>query len=490
MVIGCVAFAGLVLAFAIFAYHRHQLRHAESAALGRSNVRSMTLDEDDDDTSGPNTRFIGAVGVSGAPLYDRLRGGNTLDSPGEGGGINPSGDARGQDDAGGGSLPPIATISPIGEGEAAILMHPANRSAADFSDFDTVPLSPPKSPALSDDAYSSPIAGPSSSEWLGGHPASNAALPPGSPQSVGRLSPVARPVSPSSVYSDDMLPNHKSVRSPDIPPELPAAALGGLYASRSGSISSHGHGEFASGPGSSAHGHGPGSSSGGNGSSIGHKSSGVGYMSGPGSSGSHQARAPLLPRARPQPPPVPSSLLPTQRKPPDLPPSAQVDDDDDDDDRRSRVSGLIGRSLRGFRRRSARASVTSLGTITQQQQAISPTASTVLLASPRPTLEQSRPTSIYRPQSPTLAGALPPPIPKGALPPAMPGARTAWSGLLLGPLPEPSPALTEGSSMHAPEGLLDPRLGLLGVHGMQSQGAISFRDDMDYSRPIGGVSCA
>ena len=55
----------------------------------------------------------------------------------------------------------------------------------------------------------------------------------------------------------------------------------------------------------------------------------------------------------------------------------------------------------------------------------------------------------------------------------------------------PSPALTEGSSVNVPEGLLDPRLALrLGAQGMQSQGAISFRDDMDYSRPIGGVSAA
>ncbi|KAI0746582.1 hypothetical protein C8Q80DRAFT_1059897, partial [Daedaleopsis nitida] len=146
----------------------------------------------------------------------------------------------------------------------------------------------------------------------------------------------------------------------------------------------------------------------------------------------------------------------------------------------------------------------------------SPAASTTLLsgASPRqsvydPATGGVRPSSIFRPQSPTL-DALPratvgqvAPIPEGALPPSTPGgggpalgmrARTAsggpvWPGL--GPLlanPDmPSPALTEGSSTHAPDGLLDPRLGLFGQHGMQSQGAISFRDDMDYSRPIGGL---
>lgn len=51
----------------------------------------------------------------------------------------------------------------------------------------------------------------------------------------------------------------------------------------------------------------------------------------------------------------------------------------------------------------------------------------------------------------------------------------------------PSPAPTEGSSHNAPEGLLDPRLGQLGTVAMRSQGAISFRDEMDYSRPIGGL---
>lgn len=51
----------------------------------------------------------------------------------------------------------------------------------------------------------------------------------------------------------------------------------------------------------------------------------------------------------------------------------------------------------------------------------------------------------------------------------------------------PSPAPTEGSSHNAPEGLLDPRLGQLGTVAMRSQGAISFRDEVDYSRPIGGL---
>lgn len=65
-----------------------------------------------------------------------------------------------------------------------------------------------------------------------------------------------------------------------------------------------------------------------------------------------------------------------------------------------------------------------------------------------------------------------------------------WRGLagLFGAPDVPSPAPTEASSAGAPEGLLDPHR--LGAHaaGMRSSGAISFRDEVDYSRPIGGVS--
>ncbi|EIW55916.1 uncharacterized protein TRAVEDRAFT_90702, partial [Trametes versicolor FP-101664 SS1] len=135
----------------------------------------------------------------------------------------------------------------------------------------------------------------------------------------------------------------------------------------------------------------------------------------------------------------------------------------------------------------------------------SPAASSTLLASASP--RQSvydpasvRPSSIFRPQSPTL-GALPEPgfaQAQGAGGPGPSGDThplaastgvSAWPGFaaLFGPQAMPSPALTEGSSVHAPDGLLDPRIGLGARPGMQSQGALSFRDDMDYSRPIGGL---
>ena len=80
----------------------------------------------------------------------------------------------------------------------------------------------------------------------------------------------------------------------------------------------------------------------------------------------------------------------------------------------------------------------------------------------------TRPPSLVRAHSPTMAAPLP-------------GFSFAAPDL-------PSPALTDVSSHNAPEGLLHPRLGVLRADAMQSNGAISFRDDMDYSRPIGAVS--
>ncbi|KAI0765166.1 hypothetical protein C8Q74DRAFT_1204839 [Fomes fomentarius] len=172
------------------------------------------------------------------------------------------------------------------------------------------------------------------------------------------------------------------------------------------------------------------------------------------------------------------------------------------------MSGLIDRSLRGLHLRSARASVpplpvtptspsaptTSLPSVSQRQSVYDPAT--------------ARPSSIVRPLSPTLDSlpAVPivrhePTIPEDAQPQSIPSSGSAPNASARGPIwpglgqlhanpAMPSPALTEGSSTHAPDGLLDPRLSLLGQHGMQSQGAISFRDDMDYSRPIGEASWA
>lgn len=496
LIVGCIAFTGLLVAWALFAYRRHRIHReqteAAAAVLGGSGLRAMTLDEEDEDD--PQTRFVGAGSVSraGGPLYDRLRGGNTLGSPGEEDIASPLGDTRGQDEAGGGTsvLAPVPILGRVGTGEDASLMHPANRSAPNVllqGSTDAlvgVPLSPPKSPVKSLAGTSTSGPGPDPAEWLGGRPVSFPSVPAGSSSGARPMS-----MSQSSIYSDEAL----SANRQSVGPELAtAAALGGAYMSRNGSMSSHGH-VYAS---SSAHGHASGSSSGGHGHSS-------------GQTGSSHAHSPLLPQG-----PVPGSLLPTQKQVP-VPPSAyrDVDEEGRSPATQRRMSGFLNRSLRGLRIGGSRVSVSSMSPAVGSP-VVSPSASTTLLAAASPresTIDPAptRRTSIFRPKSPTL-GTLPSPviqpqptIPVGTMAARVPGgpalspsARTAhglpvWPGL--GPLhhaPDmPSPALTEGSSMHAPDGLLDPTLGMrLGAQGMQSQGAISFRDDIDYSRPIGGVS--
>ncbi|KAI0075814.1 hypothetical protein K474DRAFT_1563868, partial [Panus rudis PR-1116 ss-1] len=100
-----------------------------------------------------------------------------------------------------------------------------------------------------------------------------------------------------------------------------------------------------------------------------------------------------------------------------------------------------------------------------------------------------RGSSIRRPQSPTIEIPQVPhfrphqgTIPEDGIPPGVP----TWP--MFGPPDMPSPVWTEHSSQHAPEGLLDPKLGMrLGMAGMESSAAISLRDDVDYSRPIGAL---
>ncbi|KAH9855694.1 hypothetical protein C2E23DRAFT_724263 [Lenzites betulinus] len=251
---------------------------------------------------------------------------------------------------------------------------------------------------------------------------------------------------------------------------------------------------------SSAHGHaggGTGSSSGGHGSSNGHKTGTTGSSSGHTRASqalSSQGHAPLIG--------APSSLLPTQKHAP----SSYVGDEESGRSPR-RASTFLGRSLRGLRIRSPRHSVVSLSGVASPPASASPAASSAnFSASPRVSMAEAPstglPPSIVRPLSPSL-GTLPrspfaqvpvvnPSSGPGGGPALGPHAVTAsglpvWPGLTaaLGQLAMPSPAPTEGSSVNAPEGLLDPRF----AHrpGMQSQGALSFRDDMDYSRPIGGL---
>lgn len=499
LVIGCIAFVGLIAAWASFVHRRHRMQRlqAEAAApaLGRgSRIRALTLgEEDEDEPNGPATRFVGAGLVSygaGGAVYDRLRGGNQLESPGDSGAISPTRDTRNQDEAGGGlgepTLPPIPIVG--GYGEEASLMHPANRSAADIGshqpshvalgELGVVPPSPLKSPtrSVSRSVRTPHSLGVEPAEWLGGRP--------------------LRPVSADSVYSNEALSNTHSLHDLAAAAATSVALGGAALASHNDSVSSHGHDGYAL---SSAHGHAAGSSSGGHGSSSGHR--------GGSSSGGHNrantvpsssSHAPLLP-------PTPSSLLPTQIQPP--PPATSsyrnVEDWGSTSNPR-RMSGLIDRSLRGLHLRSARLSVPPLPV-----NSTSPSAPTTFLSSgsPRQSVYDpatARPSSIVRPLSPTLGSlsAVPivrhePTIPEDAQPQSIQGSGGAPDASARGPIwpglgqlhanpAMPSPALTEGSSTH--DGLLDPRWSLLGQHGMQSQGAISFRDDMDYSRPIGEAS--
>ncbi|TCD62657.1 hypothetical protein EIP91_006579 [Steccherinum ochraceum] len=270
-----------------------------------------------------------------------------------------------------------------------------------------------------------------------------------------------------------------------------AGSSGHEHTSGSGGGSSSGHGR----PGSSG---GPGSSSQGHGA---------------GSSGSHGAKRQSWGDGRRS--PGPSSLLPSYVQPPPTAykrRKAKDGGESDSEERegfRERSRSFLGRPLK-WRVRGGRPSSASFS---GQSPALSPMTSnkprrgstslvttptgsafpdspfgvlpTVLTPSPpaSPPSFTTASTSLQRHQTTQFA------IPEDRVPSLdVPG----WPGLgpLHGGTPAlPSPALTERSAHGAPEGLLDPRLGFkVGVPtGMASSAALSFRDDMDYSRPIGGL---
>ncbi|KAI0827011.1 hypothetical protein BC628DRAFT_190868 [Trametes gibbosa] len=531
LIVGLIAFVGIVAAWGFFAYRRHHIHRmqaeAATTALGRSNGgnRAFVLDEDDEDRGGLATQFVGGAPASlpqdGVTVaYDCLRGGNNMESPSNDAvETRPIGDAQGHDDAGRGIVG-LAPVPIVGTGEDASLMHPANRSAADV----TLPVAldpdaemgvlphprTPRSPPFSVGSRRSSGPGPEPAAWLGGRAASygslnhSNAVDPFKTDAVLHTSPSSPtyPSSRSSVYSDEGATTLPSGFDAQLAATA-AGALSGAFASRNASMSSHSHGGQVSG--SSAHGHaggGTGSSSGGYGSSSGHKTGNTGSSSGHtrGSAPtSTQGHAPLIG------PTAPSSLLPTQTHAP----SSYHDVGDEESGRASpnarRMSSFLGRSLRGLRIRSPRQSVASLSGVTSSPTAaaFSP-ASTAFpvntsLQQPMHEPPSARPSSFFRPLSPTL-GSLPESafsqVPIISAQSGSGGGGSAfgpysttasgapvWPGLGAA-LGYPSPALTEGSSVNVPEGLLDPRFAQR--PGMQSQGALSFRDDVDYSRPIGG----
>lgn len=217
--------------------------------------------------------------------------------------------------------------------------------------------------------------------------------------------------------------------------------------------------------------------------------------------------------------PGPSSLLPTQTQSGVPTAYRSILDDDDESERGSRRRrGFLSRPLK-WRLRGGRPSDAtcttgampsinaSLGSAPESRSSFSipsvphsprpPSASfaaaSAVAMSPdvgarlrNGSLPTTRPGSLVRPQSPTLESLPPSPfsnLPSGSIQEMLPASVREG---LFGPLAIPSPSVSEGS-VAAPEGLLHPHL-TLSRPGMQSTGQFSFRDEMDYSRPISGVS--
>lgn len=200
--------------------------------------------------------------------------------------------------------------------------------------------------------------------------------------------------------------------------------------------------------------------------------------------------------SRPAPVSAPSSLLPTKTAPSTSCRNRAGKEDAGVAATQRSKGSFIGRSLRSLRLRSqlspASASVLASPAYATKQRGLDDAASTphawIAHLQPSTSTRTSAPRPLFRPE---------PAIPDGAAPPCPPGsrslalgvhARTAsgapvWPGL--GAREVPSPAPTEEEA-HTPDGLLNPQW--VNGDGMRSQGVISFRDDMDYSRPIGGVS--
>ncbi|KAI1798365.1 hypothetical protein LXA43DRAFT_1088474 [Ganoderma leucocontextum] len=469
LILGCIALAGLIVAWALFAYRRHRVRSAQNAdavaALrsGPGRTRAVMLDEEDDeDGHAADMAFLGAGPVSrtsGGVRYARLRGGNHLEGAAEDG----SGTRR-QDVSGGAAVGFASASIPRGldeEMEDAVLMHPSNR------DFDVTPAGVSNGSSLGSQdrasaGNSSPGAGLGPVKSLGGQVASPDPTTAGYFDGAVHDNLSERPASPSSVYSDEVMSGHSIV--------------GAMGAYIGGEQLAYGRDNYVS---SSTQGHGATESSfGGHGSSNDDKIGGSSSGDVP-SSTTHSSQL-MLPR--PVPASAPSSLLPTKKAPPtafcDL---GDIESASRDADQR-RKSGFLERSLRSLRLRSPR---TELATRTSAHDPSATPHASIAHLQP-----QTLDSVLFRSE---LA------IPEGAAPARMPGlgplslglhARTVsgapvWPGLgsTAGRPDAPSPAPTEGST-RTPDGLLNPKW--LNGDGMRSQGVISFRDDMDYSRPIGG----
>ena len=219
--------------------------------------------------------------------------------------------------------------------------------------------------------------------------------------------------------------------------------------------------------------------------------------------------------------PGPSSLLPSQSS---IPPTSYRSRDDTgayDENRQRKRKSVLGRPLKWVisnERRTSGSSSSSSGSgngndsggsrssgpIQREWRPTSSSSPRLLFGSPKPStpkaetpeLANSSPAmtvpvsaNVIKPYTPPSLGSLPPP-PFGPYilhcdeDESHNQGLAAWPGL--GPMPLPSPS--ELSSTHIPDELLNPMLASQTGVAMRSTSAFSFRDDMDYSRPIGGVS--
>ncbi|PIL27368.1 hypothetical protein GSI_10515 [Ganoderma sinense ZZ0214-1] len=484
LVLGCIALTGLVAALGLFAYRRHRARSAQNldavTALrgGPGGPRALMLDEDDDDSRhiGGMT-FLGTHPVSrtsGGARYALLHGGNNLEGAAEDGNMRRQDVSEGRAVA----LPPIPTLRGLAEEmEDAVLMHPANRSEHDIvAESGSSPrLQAPPSVGNSSSGTRS-----GSAVWLGGPVMSSPEVSTtGYFDSTSTHSLPPRPMSPSSVYSDDVMSAHPDSHS----------IMGAIGTYVSGEqLPYGGHDRYAP---SSTYGHDAARSSCGGHGSLNDDKIG-GSLSGDVPSTTTHSSHLLIPR--PVPVSAPSSLLPTKTAPHAASPTVCRD---------GSKRGFIGRSLRSLRFRSApsgllssvaagASSLAAVDSATKQQALDGPSSSQhASIARPQPPTLSPTPRPLLRSERSMPEGAAPHSTPESSSFSLGTHARTAsgapaWPGISAVPCRSsaPSPALTEGST-RTPDGLLNPKW--VNNDGMRSRGALSFRDDMDYSRPIGGL---
>lgn len=523
--VGAIAFLVLLTSAGYFLYRRHRTRRSEAEAIAASLSKHPTFGgaaarvrrpviEDEDGENGilgspemselsasgpvatPQTGFTSlGAGIAAGGLYGSVSHGqgefSDSDDP-----PTSSEHVMGWVGSGEGLVADAAALTAHGPGsppeERDALMNPVYSSHADLAVLASKELTgirqqPSSIPSLKQ----SNLAGIEPAEWIGGRSSlyaqadANTLDPFDDSVAVG---PLLDAQGSSPGMSEEELGMRASMSSEGH--RLYAVDVSG---NNSGSGSSHG---FHSGPGSSTNGHYSAALSG---LALSSSSSHLG----------HDGRRS----------PGPSSLLPTQIYT-EVPPTAYRPVDANDADaggsrrRRSFLNRPLKWRLRGGRASDASTAVASMPTIDTSLQDVTVMPSYANASaphSPRPpsdtvtvystvkgvsdgisrlrsgSLPTPRPGSLLRPQSPILEN-LPAPL-ISQLPSGMShehGLPASVRVALFGPPSMPSPALSE-NSVATPEGLLHPHLGLFRP-GMQSTGQFSFRDEMDYSRPIGGVS--